>query len=49
MSGLFSTGEKAILLDTKKRRYLVDLADGGEFHSHAGFVAHRPRRGFPTK
>ena len=33
-------GERAILLDTKKRRYLVTLAEGGEFHSHAGFVPH---------
>lgn len=29
-----------MLLDVKKRRYLVTLADGGEFHSHAGFVPH---------
>ena len=40
MSGHVRGGEKVILLDSKKRRYLVDLADGGEFHSHAGFVAH---------
>ncbi|MDX2382182.1 MAG: tRNA (adenine-N1)-methyltransferase [Acidimicrobiia bacterium] len=38
--GLFASGEKALLLDSKKRRYLVDLAADGEFHSHAGFVAH---------
>ncbi len=29
-----------ILLDSKRRRYLVTLVDGGEFHSHNGFVAH---------
>ena len=40
MTGLFAAGEKALLLDSKKRRYLVELADGGEFHSHNGFVAH---------
>lgn len=34
------TGERVILLDVKKRRYLVTLKDGGEFHSHNGFVAH---------
>ena len=41
MTGPFATGEKALLLDSKKRRDLLDLADDGEFHSHAGFVAHR--------
>jgi tRNA (adenine57-N1/adenine58-N1)-methyltransferase catalytic subunit len=33
-------GERVLLLDTKRRRYLVTLAEGGEFHSHAGYVAH---------
>ena len=33
-------GERVLLLDQKKRRYLVLLAEGGEFHSHAGFVRH---------
>ncbi|HWL45770.1 MAG TPA: tRNA (adenine-N1)-methyltransferase [Ilumatobacter sp.] len=33
-------GERVILLDVKKRRYLVGLADDGEFHTHAGFVPH---------
>ena len=37
---MFTAGDKAVLLDTKKRRYLIDLADDGEFHSHAGFVRH---------
>ncbi len=40
MTGAFSAGEKALLLDTKKRRYMIDLVDDGEFHSHNGFVAH---------
>ena len=40
MTGVFTAGEKALLLDSKKRRYLVDLADDGEFHSHNGFVTH---------
>ncbi len=47
MSGPFAVGEKAILLDAKKRRYLIDLVDGGEFHSHAGFVAHADIVGRP--
>jgi tRNA (adenine57-N1/adenine58-N1)-methyltransferase catalytic subunit len=34
-------GDRVLLVDTKRRRYLVVLADGGEFHSHAGYVAHR--------
>ena len=40
MSREFRAGEKALLLDRKGRRYLVTLADGGEFHTHAGPVAH---------
>ena len=28
------------MLDAKKRRYLLNLADEGEFHTHAGFVPH---------
>ena len=37
---LLSFGDRVMLLDAKKRRYLLTLTDGGEFHSHAGFVAH---------
>ena len=40
MTGAFAAGEKALLLDSKKRRYMIDLAEGGEFHSHNGFVPH---------
>jgi tRNA (adenine57-N1/adenine58-N1)-methyltransferase len=29
-----------MLLDAKKRRYLLNLLAGGEFHTHAGFVPH---------
>ena len=29
-----------LLIDSKQRRYLVTLVDGGEFHSHNGFVPH---------
>jgi len=32
--------EMVLLVDTKGRRYLVTLATGAEFHSHAGFIAH---------
>lgn len=36
----FAYGERALLIDSKQRRYLVTLKEGGEFHSHAGFVPH---------
>lgn len=38
--GPFRAGEKVLLVDSKKRRHLVLLADGGEFHTHAGVLAH---------
>ena len=44
---VFRSGDKAVLLDSKRRRYLVDLADDGEFHSHAGFVRHADVIGRP--
>ena len=40
MSKPFVAGEKALVLDRKGRRYLVTLVEGGEFHTHAGWVAH---------
>ena len=42
-----AVGERVILLDVKKRRYLVSLAEGGEFHTHAGFVPHGDMIGHP--
>ena len=33
-------GDRVMLLDAKKRRYLLTLGAGGEFHTHAGFVPH---------
>jgi tRNA (adenine57-N1/adenine58-N1)-methyltransferase len=33
-------GERVMLLDSKRRRYLVTLTEGGEFHSHTGVVPH---------
>jgi tRNA (adenine57-N1/adenine58-N1)-methyltransferase len=36
----FTYGDKVLLLDAKRRRYLVTLVEGGEFHSHAGYVPH---------
>ena len=40
MSRPLEAGERVLLIDSKKRRYLVTLQAGGEFHSHAGFVPH---------
>jgi tRNA (adenine57-N1/adenine58-N1)-methyltransferase len=43
----FAAGDRALLFDSKQRRYLVTLADGGEFHTHAGFVRHEQIIGAP--
>ncbi len=43
----FAVGDTVLLIDKKKRRYLVELAEGGEFHSHAGFVPHDSVIGSP--
>jgi tRNA (adenine57-N1/adenine58-N1)-methyltransferase catalytic subunit len=40
-------GDRVMLLDSKKRRYLITLTAGGEFHSHAGFVPHEQIAGQP--
>jgi len=40
VSAPLRVGERVLLLDAKRRRYLVTLAEGGEFHSHAGYVPH---------
>lgn len=38
--GPLSAGEVIVLVDRKKRRYLVTLEEGAEFHSHAGLLNH---------
>jgi tRNA (adenine57-N1/adenine58-N1)-methyltransferase len=40
MSRPFAVGDKVLLIDGKQRRYLITLAEGGEFHSHAGLFPH---------
>ena len=40
-------GEQVLLLDRKDRRYLVTLAAGSEFHSHAGVIPHDDLIGQP--
>jgi tRNA (adenine57-N1/adenine58-N1)-methyltransferase catalytic subunit len=33
-------GDRVLLIDTKQRRHLITLAEGGAFHSHAGVLDH---------
>lgn len=40
MSRPLQVGEKVVLVDSKKRRYLLTLKPGAEFHSHAGLLRH---------
>ncbi|HYP24543.1 MAG TPA: tRNA (adenine-N1)-methyltransferase [Actinomycetota bacterium] len=40
-------GEKVLLIDSRDRRYLVTLATGKQFHSHAGVVEHDALIGKP--
>jgi tRNA (adenine57-N1/adenine58-N1)-methyltransferase catalytic subunit len=44
---LFALGERVMLIDSKSRRYVFELKHDGEFHSHAGFVAHEVLIGKP--
>lgn len=43
----FTVGDKVLLLDRKGRRYLLTLTERGEFHYHAGVVAHAELIGLP--
>ena len=38
--GPLHAGEPVLLIDRKRRRYLIDLEAGGEFHSHSGVLPH---------
>ncbi|HZM31613.1 MAG TPA: tRNA (adenine-N1)-methyltransferase [Acidimicrobiales bacterium] len=40
MTRPFAAGDQVLLIDVKKRRYLVTLEPGGEFHTHAGVLSH---------
>jgi tRNA (adenine57-N1/adenine58-N1)-methyltransferase len=37
----FTAGERAMLVDSRGRRYLVNLRLDGQFHTHSGVVDHR--------
>lgn len=40
MRRTFAVGDRVLLVDAKRRRHLVTLAEGGAFHSHAGVLDH---------
>ncbi|MGZ0229666.1 MAG: tRNA (adenine-N1)-methyltransferase [Acidimicrobiales bacterium] len=37
---VLSAGERLLLTDRKGRMYVIELEDGGQFHSHTGIVDH---------
>jgi tRNA (adenine57-N1/adenine58-N1)-methyltransferase catalytic subunit len=47
MSRPFAAGDQVLLIDAKKRRYLITLSPGAEFHTHAGVIAHDELVGLP--
>ena len=46
-AGAFRSGDLVLLTDRKRRKYLVTLREGGEFHSHAGIILHDDMIGQP--
>ena len=40
MARPFAAGDRVLLVDAKRRRHLVTLAAGGQFHTHAGVLDH---------
>jgi tRNA (adenine57-N1/adenine58-N1)-methyltransferase len=36
----FAAGDRVLLVDSRRRRHLVVLSAGGQFHTHAGIVEH---------
>ncbi len=40
MTRPFEPGDRVLLFDSKGRKYLLTLTTGGEFHTHAGPIAH---------
>ena len=40
MIGPFQAGEQVLLIDRKRRRHLIRLVEGGEFHTNAGVLDH---------
>ena len=40
MTRPFRAGDRVLLVDAKRRRHLVTLTEGGQFHTHAGVLDH---------
>jgi len=47
MHASFAAGDRVLLVDAKRRRHLVTLEPGGEFHSHTGVLRHDELIGLP--
>jgi tRNA (adenine57-N1/adenine58-N1)-methyltransferase len=43
----FAAGDRVLLVDAKRRRHLITLATGGQFHTHAGVLEHDALIGSP--
>ncbi len=43
----YAVGDKVLVIDSKDRRYLLTLREGGEFHTHAGVIPHASFVGRP--
>jgi tRNA (adenine57-N1/adenine58-N1)-methyltransferase catalytic subunit len=46
-AGAFVVGDRVLLIDNKRRRHLITLEPGGEFHSHTGVLRHDDLLGNP--
>ena len=44
---VFAPGERVLLVDAKRRRHLITLAEDGDFHTHAGVLPHNDIIGQP--
>ncbi len=44
---MLRAGERVLLVDSKRRRHLIVLAEGGAFHTHAGVIEHDALIGKP--
>jgi tRNA (adenine57-N1/adenine58-N1)-methyltransferase len=47
MARTFTVGDRVLLVDAKRRRHMITLAVGGEFHTHAGVLPHDAMIGEP--
>ncbi len=47
MARSFAAGDRVLLVDAKRRRHLITLSTGGQFHTHAGVLEHDALIGSP--